>query len=98
MLYEVITEDNCAFMAVEEIMSYLENGSIKNSVNYPNLDAGNNLSASRITILHKNIPNMLSQFTTIVSEQNINIENLLNKSRGDYAYTVLDSGSKVSDA
>ncbi len=91
------SEDNCAFMAVEEIMSYLENGSIKNSVNYPNLDAGNNLSASRITILHKNIPNMLSQFTTIVSEQNINIENLLNKSRGDYAYTVLDSGSKVSD-
>ncbi len=91
------SEDNCAFMAVEEIMSYLEKGTIKNSVNYPNLDAGNILSASRITILHKNIPNMLSQFTSIVSEKNINIENLLNKSRGDYAYTVLDSESKVSD-
>ena len=84
------SEDNCAKMAVRQVMDYLENGNIVNSVNFPNCDMGICTTAGRITILHKNIPNSLSRFTTAVASENINIAGLMNKSRGDYAYTMLD--------
>lgn len=84
------SEDNCAIMAVKELRDYVENGNIANSVNYPALDAGICRVAGRICIQHRNIPNMLSQFTTALANLNINIENMYNKSRGDYAYSVLD--------
>ncbi len=84
------SEENCAAMAVRQVMNYLENGTIINSVNYPSLDAGVCQTVSRIAINHKNIPSMLAQFTSIFSAENINIENMINKSRGDYAYTILD--------
>ena len=84
------SEDNCAKMAVKQVMNYLENGNIVNSVNYPNLDMGVCRSTGRIAILHKNIPNSLGQFTSAVAEDNINIAGLQNASRGEYAYTMLD--------
>ena len=84
------SEDNCAKMAVRQVMDYLENGNIINSVNFPNCDMGICHTAGRITILHKNIPNSLSRFTTAMASENINIDGLMNKSRGDYAYTMLD--------
>ncbi len=84
------SEDNCAKMAVRQVMNYLENGNIVNSVNYPDCDMGICTKAGRITILHRNIPNSLSQFTTAVAADNINISDLLNRSRGEYAYTMLD--------
>ena len=84
------SEDNCARMAVRQVMNYLENGNIINSVNFPNCDMGLCHTAGRITILHKNIPNTLSPFTTVMAKENINIAGLMNKSRGEYAYTMLD--------
>ena len=84
------SEDNCAKMAVRQVMDYLENGNIVNSVNFPNCEMGICTTAGRITILHKNIPNSLSQFTAAISGEGINIAGLVNKSRGDYAYTMLD--------
>ena len=91
------SEDNCAKMAVEEVMEYLENGNIRNSVNYPNCDMGVCASASRIAINHKNIRNMISQFTALFGEEDINIDNMVNKSRGDYAYTLFDLAKPISD-
>ncbi len=88
------SEDNCAEMAVEQLMNYLENGNIVNSVNYPNCDLGNIESAARITIHHKNLPNMLGQLTAIVAGEDFNIENMLNKSKGNWAYSMLDIGKK----
>ena len=84
------SEDNCAKMAVRQVMDYLENGNIVNSVNFPNCEMGICATAGRITILHKNIPNSLSQFTAAISGEGTNIAGLVNKSRGDYAYTMLD--------
>ena len=84
------SEDNCAKMAVKQVMNYLENGNIINSVNFPNCDMGVCTKTARITILHKNIPKTLSQFTTVLAGENINISDLLNRSRGEYAYTMLD--------
>jgi D-3-phosphoglycerate dehydrogenase / 2-oxoglutarate reductase len=84
------SEDNCAVMAVKQLMDYMENGNIRNSVNYPNCDAGVCVTAGRIAICHRNIPNMLTQFTGAFSAVNVNITDMVNKSRGDYAYTVLD--------
>ena len=84
------SEDNCAKMAVKQVMNYLENANIINSVNFPNCEMGVCATAGRITILHKNIPNSLSRFTTAMASENINIDGLVNKSRGDYAYTMLD--------
>ena len=84
------SEDNCARMAVQQLMNYLENGNIINSVNYPNCDMGICQTEGRITIAHRNIPNSLSQFTTVMASENINIAGLMNKSRGEYAYTILD--------
>lgn len=91
------SEDNCAKMAVSEICDFMENGNIKNSVNYPNCDAGVCSTKGRITIAHKNIPNMLTQFTALFSNDGVNIENMVNKSRGEYAYTILDICSDSSE-
>ena len=90
------SEDNCAKMAVRQVMNYLENGNIVNSVNYPNLDMGICHAVGRIAILHKNIPNSLGQFTSAVAEDGINIAGLQNASRGEYAYTMLDVDQKAS--
>ena len=90
------SEDNCAKMAVRQMMNYLENGNIVNSVNYPNLDMGICRAVGRIAILHKNIPNSLGQFTSAVAEDGINIASLQNASRGEYAYTMLDVDQPAS--
>jgi D-3-phosphoglycerate dehydrogenase len=92
------SEDNCAIMAVKEIMDYIEHGNIKNSVNYPACDAGICATAARVCICHKNIPDMLTKFTSVFSKENINIANMVSKSRGDWAYTILDVESDVDDA
>ena len=84
------SEDNCAKMAVKQVMEYLEHGNIINSVNYPNCDMGFCTTAGRITILHRNIPNSLGRFTSAIAADNVNIAGLMNKSRGEYAYTILD--------
>lgn len=90
-------EDNCAKMAVTEMRDYLENGNIKNSVNYPNCDMGICEGPCRVTIHHRNIPNMLGQFTSILADQGINISDLINKStKNGFAYTMLDLGEKIS--
>ncbi len=84
------SEDNCAIMACKEITDFIENGNIKNSVNYPNVDMGTCSAAARITICHKNIPNMLTQFTGIFAKKSGNVSGMISKARGDYAYSVLD--------
>lgn len=91
------SEDNCAVMAVNELRDFFENGNIKNSVNYPACDAGVCESASRVAICHKNVPNMLTQFTAAYSADGINIDNFVNKSRGDFAYSIIDAAA-ASDA
>lgn len=91
------SEDNCAVMAVKQLVDFMENGNIKNSVNYPNCDAGVCASAGRITICHKNIPNMLTQFTGAFSALDANISDMVNKSRGDYAYTVIDVDAPINE-
>ncbi len=83
------SEDNCAVMAADELKSYLENGNIVHSVNYPDVSAPR-ATANRICVLHKNIPNMLAQISAVVSAEGINIATMINKSRKDYAYTILD--------
>lgn len=92
------SEDNCAVMAVKELRDYLENGNITHSVNYPACDMGICKAAGRITICHKNIPNMLGQLTGACAAEGINIEDMTNKSKGDWAYTMMDIGSEVSEA
>ena len=92
------SEDNCAMMAVRQVMDYLENGNIKNSVNFPACDMGVCTKAARVAILHRNIPNSLSRFTTTMAAENINISDLLNRSKGEFAYTMLDLDSVPSDA
>ncbi|HKL79137.1 MAG TPA: phosphoglycerate dehydrogenase [Mobilitalea sp.] len=84
------SEENCAKMAVKQLVNYMENGNIKNSVNFPNCDAGVCQTKGRIAILHRNIPHMLTQFTGAYSDAGVNITDMVNKSKGDYAYTVLD--------
>lgn len=84
------SEDNCAIMAVEEMMDYLENGNIRNSVNYPACDMGVCNKAGRVAIFHKNIANMITKFTAVFGEKGINISDMMNKSKGEVAYTLLD--------
>lgn len=84
------SEENCAVMAVKQVMDYMENGNIKNSVNYPDCDMGICRTTGRITVCHRNIPNMLTQFTGVLAEAGINIADMINKSRGDFAYSVFD--------
>ena len=92
------SEDNCARMAVKQVMNYLENGNIINSVNFPNCDMGVCTKAGRVTIMHKNIPNTLSSFTGAMAKENINISDLMNRSRGEYAYTILDLDHPAPDS
>ena len=84
------SEDNCAIMAVKQVMNYLENGNIINSVNFPTCDMGVCTKPGRITVLHRNIPNTISRFTTAVASYNLNISDMLNRSKGEYAVTMLD--------
>lgn len=90
------SEDNCAVMAVAEIRDFLENGNITHSVNLPDV-AVPRTGRTRITIIHKNVPNVISKITTTVADENINIDNMVNKSRGEYAYTMLDTDADVSE-
>ncbi|NLO09903.1 MAG: phosphoglycerate dehydrogenase [Clostridiales bacterium] len=90
------SEDNCAMMAVKQLMDYMDNGNIKNSVNYPNCDAGVCTTEGRIAILHRNIPKMLTQFTGSFAQLDVNIANMVNKSRGEYAYTLIDIDTPVN--
>ena len=83
-------EDNCAIMAIDELDDYIKNGNIKNSVNYPNCNAGIKEAQVRICINHKNVTGMIAKFSTVISNDGGNIENLVNKSRGDYAYSIID--------
>ena len=92
------SEDNCARMAVKQVMNYLENGNIINSVNFPNCDMGVCTKAGRVTILHRNIPNTLSRFTGAMAKEGINISDLMNRSRGEYAYTILDLDHPAPDS
>jgi D-3-phosphoglycerate dehydrogenase len=84
------SEENCAVMAATQLMGYIEDGTIENSINYPNCTPGHKETAARICVLNKNIPSMLGQLTAIFAERNINIVKLINKSKGDNAYTIID--------
>jgi len=90
-------EDNCAVMAVNQLMDYLQNGNIKNSVNFPACDMGVCKKAGRIAIHHRNVPNMLAKFTGACSAQNINISDMINKSKGEYSYTLMDVDSPATE-
>lgn len=91
------SEDNCAVMAVKEMMDYLENGNIVNSVNYPKCDMGAVKTASRICVFNKNVPNMIGQITSVLAQTNVNIAAMTNNSRGEYAYNLIDTDEKVAD-
>ena len=91
----VESEDNCAVMAVNELKNFLENGNIRNSVNYPNCDLGICTAASRLAIYHKNVKKMISRFTDVLSDTNL--QNMSNTSKGDYAYTLFDLDTPVSE-
>lgn len=93
----VESEDNCAVMAAHELIDYLENGNITNSVNYPSVSMPRT-AEHRLVILHKNIPNMISIISSTLAKENINIENMANRSKGDYACTLVDTASEVSAA
>ena len=92
-------EDNCAVMAAEELMEFIEKGNIKNSVNFPycNLGALNKEASARVCILNKNVPSMLSKITNAMADLDINIRDLTNKSRGDYAVTLMDIDEDISE-
>ena len=89
------SEDNCAVMAAEELVNYLETGNIKNSVNYPSVEMPHH-DGIRLVILHRNIPNMISHVSSTLAAQNINIENLMNRSKGDYAVTLVDTIAEIT--
>ncbi len=90
-------EDNCARMAVRQMMNYLENGNIVNSVNFPACDMGPRTKPCRVLILHKNIPNTLTKFTAAIARDNVNISDMLNRSKGEYACTMLDLDGKIDE-
>lgn len=91
------SEDNCAIMAVREVRDYLENGNIVHSVNFPDCSMGACTTAGRIGILHKNVKGLIGQYTTILGEADINVSDLMNKGKGDYAYSLLDVDSTVTE-
>ena len=91
------SEDNCAVMAVKELRDYIENGNITHSVNYPDCSMGVCACAGRIAVNHRNIPNMIAQLTSICAADGINITDMINKSKGDWAYTMLDLASPASE-
>lgn len=89
------SEDNCAVMAANELVEYLENGNIINSVNYPNAEM--NAEGTKICVMHKNIPDVISQLTSVLGDAKINIDNMVSKSKKDYAYTMLDAAGAITD-
>lgn len=91
------SEDNCAMMAVKEVVDYIQNGNIKHSVNYPACDMGVCTNAARVAINHKNIPDMLTRFTGVFSTKGINISDMISKSKGDWAYSILDVAETPTD-
>ncbi|MDD7740002.1 MAG: phosphoglycerate dehydrogenase [Fusicatenibacter sp.] len=91
------SEDNCAIMAVKELRDFVENGNIKNSVNFPNCDMGMCQAEGRVSICHRNIPNMLSQFTKVVGDAGVNISDMVNKGKESYAYTMMDLESPATE-
>lgn len=91
------SEDNCAVMAVKEIMDFVENGNIVNSVNYPKCDLGVCDKTTRITVCHKNIPNMIGQLTSVVAAEGINVSDMVDKSKGDYAYAIIDCDDPATE-
>ena len=92
-------EDNCASMAVDQIMDYIENGNITNSVNFPACNLGPIVPGStRVCVIHKNVPSILGQITGIFADMGLNVENMINKSKGDYAYTLLELSGDVAEA
>ena len=90
------SEENCAVMAAQQLRDYLENGNIRNSVNLPTLEQPWS-GIARICLIHKNSPGMLAQITALLSEEGVNVENMTNKSKGEYAYTVVDIASRITD-
>ena len=90
------SEDNCAVMAAEELMDYLENGNIRNSVNYPACSMGVCRSASRIAIFHENKVNMINRLTTLIGGSEVNISEMTSKSKGDVEYTMFDLDAPIS--
>ena len=90
------SEDNCAVMAAVQLDDFLRNGNIKNSVNYPNVSMARS-GDKRLCVFHANIPNMLSQVTSVLAETGVNIENMINKSKGDNAYTIVDVTGDVAN-
>lgn len=91
------SEDNCAIMAAQQLRDFLENGNIKNSVNFPNVEMERS-GVQRLCIIHRNIPAMLANITAQLSGDGVNVENMTNKSRGDFAYTLVDVGSPVEES
>jgi len=91
------SEDNCAVMAVKQVRDYLENGNIRNSVNFPNCDMGVCVAESRIAITHKNVANMITKYTAVFGEEGLNISDMTNKSKGEFAYTLLDVEGKITE-
>ena len=91
------SEDNCAIMAVREIRDYMENGNITHSVNYPDCNMGACTTAGRVAILHKNVKGMIGQYTTVLGEADINVSDMTNKAKGDYAYALIDVDSQITD-
>ena len=89
------SEQNCAVMAVDELRDYLENGNIRNSVNMPNASL-ERMGACRLCVIHRNVPNMINSILDLISARNINIEHMINKPRGGYAYTMIDLAEKVN--
>ena len=91
------SEDNCAIMAVRELRDYLENGNIVHSVNYPDCSMGACVTAGRIAILHKNVKGMISQYSTILGDADVNVADMTNKAKGEYAYALIDVDSPISN-
>ena len=91
------SEDNCAVMAVRQLIDFLENGNIKNSVNFPNVDLGICQTEGRVAVIHKNVANMIVQFTNVFGSMNENIDSLASKSKDEYAYTLLDIDGPISE-
>ncbi|MBQ3283562.1 MAG: phosphoglycerate dehydrogenase [Atopobiaceae bacterium] len=89
-------EDRCAIMAAKELMDYLENGNIVNSVNFGEVDLGPIMADARVAVFHKNVPNMIGNITSILSDAGVNIENMTNKSKGEHAYTLIEVTGSVS--
>ena len=90
------SEENCAVMAAQQLRDYLENGNIRNSVNLPALEQPWS-GIARLCIIHRNIPGAIANITKVLSDDNVNVENMTNKSKKDYAYTVVDINAKIRD-